>query len=537
MSLALLLGVVGFPHCLGAQGAGGRAEIFAGSDMEDYLRVLQVAGEVAPHPWSIRSFSFGELDRILPADSSHPWAARYDLQRDSLKGVWMQWVNPSARAVYNSAIPFGANDGPVWAGRGLTTAVQAGFALRYGPLSLVAAPTIFRAENASFALAPTGRSGKLEYADALFWRTIDLPQRFGNQPYLRLDPGQSTLRVDLAGVALGASTANQLWGPGADHPIVLGNNAGGFPHVFLGTSRPLDLWIGRAHGRFVWGDLSQSSFSSVEHPDSVRRFASGAVAVFTPRGAPGLELGVSRFFHTPYSGKIQREFLTRPLEGLLKKNLADRDTVGDDTKQDFDNQLASVFGRWVFPESGFEVFGEYGRDDHNWNKRDLILLPDHMSAYLLGFSKVWERSPAEWVVLRGEVLNARRSHIHRVRDQAPFGVHAWTRQGHTYRGQMLGSAAEMGGAASVLAADHYSTRGRLTLSWDRWQRGDNVSYFLHRTIDPKGLDIVHALGLNALLFAGRWDLEAGLRGVYEFNRNFTDDVFNLNVVAGLRAAL
>ena len=53
--------------------------------------------------------------------------------------------------------------------------------------------------------------------------------------YTRLDPGQSTIRLDFPAVTLGASTANQQWGPGSTHPLLLGNNAPGFTHLFLGT--------------------------------------------------------------------------------------------------------------------------------------------------------------------------------------------------------------------------------------------------------------------------------------------------------------
>lgn len=511
-------------------------EVFAGSELEDYLRAMQVAGVVAPHPLSIRSLSFAELERLVPRDSDHPWAERYSLAPAGGRGLQLDWVAPSARATYNSAIPYGFNDGAAWAGRGLTTELRAGVALRYGPLSARIAPTFFRAENDAFDLAADPR-GEVSFPHPLFAATIDLPQRFGSGAYQRLDPGQSGVRLDLAGLAAGVSTANQVWGPATDHPIILGNHAAGFPHLFVGTTHPVDLWVGRVHGRMIWGELTQSDYSTVTHPDSVRRLASGGVATFSPRGVPGLEIGATRFFHTPWTREISADLLLKPLDGFLKKNLADRDTVGDDTKQDFDNQLASVFARWVFPGSGFEVYGEYGRDDHNWNKRDLVLVPDHMSAYLLGFSRVWERSAEQWVVLRGELLNSRRSHLHRVRDQAPFGVHAWTRQGHTQRGQMLGSAAEFGGAGSVLALERYNRRGRLGVSWDRWQRGDNVAYFLRRTVDPNGLDVVHALGVDGRLFAGRWDLEFATRGVYELNRDFTSDVFNLNLVLGLRARL
>ncbi len=518
---------------------GGRSEVFVGSELENYLRLLQVGGQVARYPWSIRAFSPAELDRLMPGDSAHPWAERYDLQADTAGGVRFDWVHPQARMIFNSAFPYGANNGPIWAGRGLTTAVQAGFAVRAGPLSLTVAPVLFRAENAPFPLTPNGHSGRLAFAD---WRTyhnwIDLPQRFGDQPYMRLDPGQSTLRIDALGVTAGVSTANQHWGPAAEHPIILGNNAPGFAHAFLGTLTPWNLWIGRLHGRVVWGRLEQSPYSFVAESDS-RRFTSGLVVSFTPRGVPGLEIGGTRFYHEawPQEG-LGWANLGRPFEALLKQTLRQLNPdpeTRDELAGPPSNQLASVFARWVFPASGFELYGEYGKEDHNWDFRDLVLQFDHNAGFGLGFRKVWTRSPASLITLRGELLNLQVTHILRVRSQLPFYQHSVFRQGHTHRGQILGSAAGYGGAGSILALDYYHPRGRWTLAWERAVRADSGEHW--RTQEAGGLDVLHTLGAEALVFRGRWDVTAGLRGVYNLNRGFASDAFNLNATLAIRAAI
>ncbi|HEX8360753.1 MAG TPA: hypothetical protein VF613_11615, partial [Longimicrobium sp.] len=62
-----------------AQGAGPdlRLEATAASDAEGYLRTLQVAGMAPLYPWSLRSFSPGEIDRLAPTHRAHPWAARF----------------------------------------------------------------------------------------------------------------------------------------------------------------------------------------------------------------------------------------------------------------------------------------------------------------------------------------------------------------------------------------------------------------------------------------------------------------------------
>lgn len=515
------------PAVLAAQSVGGRSEVFVNSELENYLRFLQSEGTAPLYPWSIRAFSPQEVDRIAPPDSAHPWAERYALANDTSRGVRWDWVRPKAQLIFNSTFPYGANDGPVWAGRGLTTVIEGGIAARYGIVSLVVAPTVFVAQNAAFKLAPNGRGGRLVFADEGYAGYIDRPQRFGDGVYTRVDPGQSTLRVDAHGVAVGVSTANQHWGPASVYPILLGNNAPGFAHGFIGTSGPWNIGLGKLHGRVVWGGLEQSDFSVVPG-DSSRRFMSGALGVFIPRGLEGLEIGAGRFFHSPWPsrGLSARNFL-KPFEGLLKSGL--RETgEGPDFRSDADNQLASVFGRWVLPGSGFELYGEYGREDHNYDFRDFVAEPDHISAYMLGFRKLWRRSESRFATLGVEVLNAGISPLEQLRFQSPFYIHTLTRQGHTHRGQVLGSPAVHGGAGATLSANLYEPHGRWTFSWKREVRRPRLVGLEEVDQLFTEPDVFHALNLQRLLFRAKYQFLFGLTGVYEMNRNFGSDAFNLN---------
>lgn len=516
-----------------------RDEIFVGSELENYFRILQTTGTSPLYPWSIRSFSPEEVDHLLPRDSVHPWAGRYAFQPDTADGFRADWIRPEAQMIFNSAFPYGGNDGPIWAGRGLTTALQFGFSVRYGPFSVVVAPMVFRSENAEFDLMPNGHTGDLAFADGRNPAVIDSPQRFGSDPYVRFDPGQTTARLDVGPIAAGVSTANQHWGPASEYPILLGDNAPGFLHGFLGTSHPLNLWIAKVHGRLVWGRLNQSEYS-LAAPDSTRRFMSGIVGVLSPRGVPGLEIGGGRFFHTPWPRDgISRDDFLKPVEAFWKESVEDNDdpVIPGDTKSDADNQLASAFFRWVFPRSGAEVYGEYGREDHSYDRRDFTLEPDHSAGYMLGFRKAWERPDSSIVALRGELLDLQLSHIARVRYQAPFYVHGFARQGHTQRGQILGSPAGYGGAASMLAADLYHPGGRWTVAWRREVRQDRGFPWREGEADYRGLDVVHSLGAEALFFRGRFDVTTGLIGAYNFNRNFEEDAFNLSAVLRVEAGI
>jgi len=500
------------------------SEVFVGSEVESYLRVLQLRGIVPEQPWSLRPFSPAELDRLAPPDSGHPWAGRYGFRLDR---ATFAAIRPGLSVDLNTTFPYGHNDGAVWAGRGVTVVADAGFRVRRGRLSLTIAPLAFVAQNAAFRLVPNPDTIS-PYADPVYGSQIDLPQRFGNRSYAVLDPGQSTLRFDAGAVALGVSTANEYWGPAREFPIILGNNAAGFPHVFFGTARPLNLAVAQLSARVIWGRLSQSDYS----PDSVAgglRFGTGAVAVLGSRYVPGLEIGVCRFAHLYWPGRALslNDFLY-PLSSQNRAHLAG-------TEQD--NQLASVFFRWNPPRSGFELYGEYGRDDFLLDRRELAEELDRDGGYTIGFQKVWG-SGRQLHTIRAELHDLQPSALAQGRGVFPFYIHSpYVRQGHTERGQLLGSYAGFGGGGGIAAFDTYYPGGRWTVSWTRILQRQRGAFFPDSILDPRGLDVMHALSWSALLFRGRYDLTTSATLVYEFNRDFRADYVDFNATFGVRAVL
>ena len=520
---------------LGAQAPTDSAKrvLFVDSEWERYLRVLQDAGATPLHPWSVRPFGPREAEQLRPAATEHPWERADAFTARALEGrgrVTVDVLPIATEAIYNSRFPYGFNDGPVWAGRGLTTVVQGGVVAAGGPVTLVLAPVAFRAENSPFPLRPNGKTGSFAFGDAFNADYIDQPQRFGGAAYQRIAPGNSTLRIDQWGAAIGVSTADQWWGPAATHPLILGNNAGGFPHVFIGTGTPLSLGPIAIHGKFVWGRLEQTEYFAA---DKRSRLAMGTAMVVTSRFVPGLEIGGTRFFHLLWTDDVLRSAnLMKPITGLFKTGRIG--ASGNPFGTEPDNQLASVFARWVFPGSGggggFEVYGEYAREDNSWDLRDFELEPDHSAGYTLGFARTWARRHDVRLVLRGEVINTRLAPLRVFRAQAPFYYHTTATQGHTYMGQVLGSVAGNGGGGSVLALDRYTPGGRWTFAWNRIGR---AQYAPGALIDDFRADIMHAFTVENLRLRGRIGALYELTGVTEFNRNFGPDVFSLRASAGL----
>ena len=520
--------------------------VMVGSSDEDYLRYLQIAGLAGLYPWSLREFSQPELARMTVARGSHPWSGKGDYT-DPPARLAFSFLPVNAVLRYNSAFPYGSNDGAVWAGRGLTSALDLGFAFRVGPLSGTFNPIAFSAQNRAFPLQANGSTNP--FADPLFPGNVDRPQRFGARAYSRVDPGESTVRLDGFGVTAGISTANMGWGPMENYPYIIGGNAPGFPHAFVGTSAPLPIWIGRIHSRVIWGQLEQSAYSPVTGTSyysslletGTKRFASGAVGIFQPRGIDGLEVGVARFFHSlwPKEG-IPRSYLSKPFEAIFKVSLPSTTPgfgVGID-REFQDNQLASAFARWVFPKNGFEAYGEYGREDHNWNRRDFIQEPDHSRTYGLGIRKIVSVDSSHVTAFRAEMINYELPTLARNRSEGGIYIHSVLFQGHTNRGQLLGSDTGVGsGGGSLVSWDRYDRTGATSISWTRTIREQNGSFFITGIADPRANDVQNALTFARVRYLGKAEFITGVTVVREFNRDFQADAWDMNLAVGFRLRL
>jgi hypothetical protein len=515
--------------------------VSVGTVEDNYLRYLQSIGEVPEYPWSIRGFGPQEA-RSLAADArGHPSFPGLSEVRQSTFSAQLLPVEGTVR--FNSAFPYGSNDGAIWAGRGFTPAVAGGFVAMAGPISLVLDPVAFVAQNEKFTLMPNGSTGVAAFWNGIFPGAIDLPQRFGDKSYGRIDWGQSTLRADLFGVTAGISNANMGWGPMQTYEYILSGNAPGFAHVFAGTARPANLWLAHVHLRAIWGRLEQSDYSPVQGTKyyssrletGTQRFATGLVVVIQPRWIPGLELGGGRFFHSlwPREG-IPRSYITKPLQAIYKVNVPASPGLPD-TQGGGDNQEASAFARWVFPKSGFEMYGEYGHEDHSYDRRDLIQEPDHTRSYGLGLRKVMGVDSAGLSAIRVESINFQLPTLARNRGEGSTYAHGVIAQGHTNRGQFLGADVGVGtGAGFTFAWDRFSEHGRSTYTVTRTVRQEDGTFYVTGVQNPRSSDVQIGLGAERVRYLAHLELSTGATLIRELNRDFRTNTWNLNAIVGIR---
>jgi hypothetical protein len=504
-----------------------------GDPFEEYLRVLQISGRAE----GLGSFTVRPLAADPPggfvSSGAHPWVDHLDSSASGTEGpLRIGLVPPQLRAFANSRFPVGRNDGGVWQGRGLTTALDVGAVMAWRALTIEIQPTLVYAQNSSFDLAPVTVPGMPRYAYP--WRKIDMPQRFGPDALWTLDPGQSEVRVDTRGLSLGFGTKNLWWGPGVRNAIIMSSNGPGIPHAFIGTDGQADFGIGGVEARWIWGRLDQSEWfdPAVTRSD---RFFTGIVASYSPSFLDGLTLGLTRVFYTWVAdGGVPLGDYFAVFQGIRKRSLVTPDNPTGDDEHD---QLISLFGRWVLPESGFELYWEWARNDHAWDLRDFLLEPEHSRAYTLGLLKAFELRGTRLLVLGTEFTHLEADPTFQVRGKGTYYQHYIVTQGYTQKGQIIGAGIGPGGNAQSLSLDLYAPWGRAS-PWVERQVHDNDAYYDWAEANDETYcchDVSFHWGNHALWFVDDLEFGAGMIVTREFNRWFYGlDLWNLNLSLSAR---
>ncbi|HUF51508.1 MAG TPA: capsule assembly Wzi family protein [Longimicrobiales bacterium] len=416
--------------------------------------------------------------------------------------------------VGHSAYPRDWNNGALWAGRGVNAVMNAGVELRWWRLSAAIAPTIMWQSNAEFDLQVSPDTSRSGFAHRWWGSLIDAPQRFGAESFGTIDAGQSYLRLDIAWFAAGMSNENIVWGPARRNPLLLSGTAPGFVHAFLETGRPVDIWIGDLDFQFFWGRLDESNyFDNV--PENDRRVLAGVLVALQPRILEGLAIGGGRTqSFTWWPGLSLSEVLLRPYRGLSEN------PQGLDGG---DNQLITMFFRWKSAAAGFEVYGEWAREDHWGTWTELLRNLDSSQAWGLGLQKLIRRGDNA-LRLSAEVTHLADALPSRNAGRGgPIGFYTNTSvlQGHTHRGQMLGAPIGPGAEALYIGGDYFWRGGRTSLSVER-ARYDDDTYLVQfaSTFRAGARDAELSVRAGHLATLGSVSLDTELGWSMRDNRSF-----------------
>lgn len=501
-----LLGIL-FTFCAIAANA---QTLPVGDFREEQVRIQQLFNDSLSHSFSNRPIWKETYDTYFKGHSTNDswWNRPYDFlgQKFLNDNVTLGIYEPVLTNTYNSKIPFGENNGAAWYGKGLNTEFQGGVFATSEYVTVTFRPHFIYTQNNDFLVprfVPRDAEGNVQFGDETLGFGIDRPFRFGPDSYTTLDLGQSSARIHYKGIEAGISNEPLWWGPGVRYALTLSNNGPGLKHTFLGTRFPLKipLNIGKFEFKLIgaWPDDSEY-YVNAEQTDQ-RRFMSGLNLIFSPAFAPNLHLGFTRAVHQYISD-----------EGLSISdfknaiNFSNRQTAAGQNAQ---NELISVYFRWVFPESHAEVYGEYYREDSFLDSRDLFLEPDHDRAYTIGFQKIIESNWIDFFKVNLELNSLVPNRLDEVRPQAYYYTHGIIEQGHTNGGQILGAAIGPGSESQFLGVDGYFSKGKVGLFVQRVVDNNFFHFeFNQRFIFPTSIGSKDA-------FNHRANLNIGANGSYK----------------------
>lgn len=360
---------------------------------------------------------------------------------------------------YNTHHPYGINDGAMIPAKGYQTELSAGIFLKKGFVSLQLQPEFVFAQNGSFPSFPSKQKDsvwKSYYSTVL--NMIDAPEKLGSGNYIKLFPGQSALRFNYRKLSIGISSESLWWGPGVRNSLLMSNNAPGFPHLTFNSIQPVTTPIGSFEWQLVSGKLKGSGFLPADtgrtfqgeqlysSKQKAERYLNGLVVTWQPKWTKGLFLGVSRVFYQ-YTTDVESTFEGYvPVIGkFFKRHLPNE----DERKRD---QMISFFFRLRLAKDKTEIYGEYGRNDHSEDLRDLLLEPEHSRAYILGFSKTFESGKKD-LRLFGEVSDLQGRETGLLRAQPSWYVHHQVRHGYTNYGQVMGAGIGPGASSQTIGLE------------------------------------------------------------------------------------
>jgi len=454
-----------FPCILPAQEALKSAE-------EEYYNFLALQGYIERPTLNYRTLSDSKWN--IDETIEHPW------QEQNL-GAYKPFFGDSRMKVYgtelfmsvNSRAPYGQNDGVLWQGRGLNMLIKGGVRFEGYGVELTLLPHFSFSQNASFDIMPSNYDSEYGY----FWGYghnigADAPQRFGDKPFLDWDFGDSEIRYTWRTLTVGFGTQAIWLGPAYLNSILHSNNAPAYPKFDIGLRRqkvtiPWNNWYaGDVEARLWVGRLSESGFFDYDDSNNYTMIH-GLVFSYAPSFLPGLTLFANRVCLVPWEWKNLKYIFPTNEEENEKEDA-------------IDDQKSSFGFSWIFPQVGFEVYGELGIDDFvpDGFPQGYIRYPLHTMMYTVGIKKTISVMPSRKIY--GELLFEWNS-MEMSQDfqfQWPYSpyFHHKVIHGYTNRGQWLGAGSGWGGNSQYLGFKIYYQKGTSSLFIHRNNPDNNFLY-------------------------------------------------------------
>ncbi len=457
------------------------------STEEEYYDFLSLTGDVERPTLGYRTLS----DSVwkLDEDTDHIWSGN---NLGSTKVIWEssspaenwftnglyqgfkykifgpEWFNS-----YNTAAPYGQNDGALWQGRGYNTALTTGARIEGYGFELTFKPQVSWSQNLEFETNPDIYPSPYSHTfkSGTVYLPIDLVQRYGESSFWNYDWGDSELRWSWHSLAFGFGNQSPWLGPAILNPMLGSNNAASYTKFDAGLRKlkvtlPFLYWdLGTIEGRIWVGKLKSSDYFAEFAKRNEDRMLTAMSASYEPSFIPGFTFGLNRIFNTYWR--------TENLKYILRLFTTSRSNALASSGNDEDQKI-SLFAQWIFPQTGFRVYGEYGFDDFSSNERTN---PFHTGIYTVG---IQQNIPFFWNLkseLSFEWNNFEMSQDFQLQwPYMGYYAHGFVKQGYTNQGQILGAGSGYFGNSQYLQYKVYYPKGYTSLKFHRYCPNNNSIY-------------------------------------------------------------
>lgn len=376
-----------------------------------------------------------------------------------LKIYGPEWYNS-----FNTAAPYGQNDGALWQGKGYNSSLTGGARLEAYGFEVTLKPQVSFSQNMAFDLMDNSAYYTNKYAYIWGYGNnigVDAPQRFGDSAFWNFDWGDTEIRYSWRTFTIGFGTQSPWVGPAWLNPILHSNNAATYPKFDFGLRRtkvylPFCNWyIGDIEGRIWMGYLTESDYFDNDSSNDHNRI-NGFNFSYAPSFIPGLSIGLTKVCLSKWNS-----FDIKYMNPFYDTNGGIGEKVGEDQK-------ASIYADWICKKIGFEIYGELGIDDYfkdGWI-RGLVRYPFNTTIWTIGLKKSINFS--EKHSIKGEIIlelsdwEEPRTRIIGNEVYA-FNCHHQITQGYTNKGQSIGSALGVGGNSQLLRFNLYYPKGLSSL--------------------------------------------------------------------------
>ena len=462
-------------------------------DIDEQVRNLQLLEKIpSNHSLTIRPFnsnaslSYTKLLNLIDTNIKYNGV----LYQDKHSFIGLLPINLLQK--FNSDHPYGWNDGAMSYSKGYQFQVSGGVYASWNKFKLQLRPEYVNTANGTYSTSNS-------------WGQV-------TQSIKKILPGQSSLRFDLGGVSLSASTQNLWWGPGIYNSMLMSNNAPGFFHYSIGTNRPLKSFMGNFQFQIVSGTLKSDTSQGYENGYLKKRtylnnerYFSGLTLSYQPAFMKNVSFGITRAFQN-YANNNITQFVPKYLPVVSSFfGSAYNDTINRD-------QLLAFNTRWVFPKNHAEVYFEFGYNDAKDNFRDLMVDMSHSSGYIFGFKKLSYLNSIDYLDFGTEITRMAQTPSYLMRNAGNFYEHGRVTEGYTNQNQTMGAGSGFGNNMQTVQ-----------LSWNRaW----NKFGFIFNHIVQNPTQIISTNVANLGLRTTKWeDYSFGLQTRYRY-RNI---LFSANI--------